>query len=95
MKNSRHNSNMSVTPNLSSITNISIDKSFVNINQYIKAMPGMTIFESGSKKVVLSRTSVMDDYMKKEIKLPDSRKRSNFQYSQYISVKSRYSVNLK
>ena len=85
---------MSVTPNLSSITNISIDKSFVNINQYIKAMPGMTIFESGSKKVVLSRTSVMDDYMKKEIKLPDSRKRSNFQYSQYISVKSRYSVNL-
>jgi hypothetical protein len=93
MKNSRHKSNITFTPNLSSITNVSLDKSFVNINQCVKAMPGMTIFKSGSKKVVLSRTSFMDEFKKEETKLPDIRNSSNFLYSQFISVKSRYSVS--
>lgn len=73
--NSRLNSIISRRPNISSLACVSLNGSCVEINQYIEAMPGMTIFHNESKKVIISRSSANESYKKKEIKLPDKKKR--------------------
>ena len=87
MENSSRYSFKNKTPNVSSETNVSLNASCVNINQYIKAMPGVTIFNTGPKQVVLTKKHFDDELKKQEINLPGRSKGKGFEFSQFISVK--------
>jgi hypothetical protein len=91
---SKKSKSSQLVPNISLTTHVTMLRKDFQIDQTVKTMPGMTIFNTGTKKLILSRKNANDKFQMHEFDLPDERKRKS-SYKQLVFIKSNYKVKFK